>query len=383
MNGTYWKISKAFLLSLWKWICELSLTEMFSGSLTGMQLSPVNFRNSRHIAHQPPPPPTYKFKDLKGGELIEGTFYEEDLQRVCPPEWKYLMPRGSTPSCMLSQNPVLAVNQHLFDSWCWVKKKITNVWFYYIYIFIGVDASENKILSHLLTDIPPSTTDVKIIEMMNLFSTKKEIIQDFPTQLKQMLGNQNRNGKKRECNFDDLMKELGEMAILLDLFTKISPHYNLSVIHITQNLFHMGSGKHSSNHIGVYCNSHITVLFNSPLNNHPLWTVAPRLVRKGLGALYWMLKDITEMHRYVIHGGMDWPKKLHFMTDLFGKTEGVERQRVYELLSDWENYAERERKMEIFQMIMVKCTIQHQWSSTLESKGVNCSKLLCLHRQHH
>ena len=29
-------------------------------------------------------PPTYKLKDLKEGELIEGTFYEEELQRVRP-----------------------------------------------------------------------------------------------------------------------------------------------------------------------------------------------------------------------------------------------------------------------------------------------------------
>ena len=29
-------------------------------------------------------PPTYKLKDLKEGELIGGTFYEEELQRVRP-----------------------------------------------------------------------------------------------------------------------------------------------------------------------------------------------------------------------------------------------------------------------------------------------------------
>ena len=29
-------------------------------------------------------PPTYKLKDLKEGELIEGTFYEEEFQRVRP-----------------------------------------------------------------------------------------------------------------------------------------------------------------------------------------------------------------------------------------------------------------------------------------------------------
>ena len=150
-----------------------------------------------------------------------------------------------------------------------------------------------------------------------------------------MLISQNRKGRKGCVIFDDLMKELGEMGILLNLFTKMSSHYNTSVIHIKQNLFHKGLGKHSSDHVGVYCNSHITMLFNKPLDNHPLWTVAAQLVRKGSGTLSRMLEEIAEKHRYVvIHGGMDWPKKLRFMTDLFGKMGGVERQIVYEMLSD-------------------------------------------------
>ena len=145
------------------------------------------------------------------------------------------------------------------------QEKIIDAQFNYIYIFIGTDASENKILSCLLTDIPPSVTDVEIIEIMNIFPTKKEMIVEFPTRLKQMLISQNRKGRKGCVIFDDLMKELGEMGILLDLFMKMSSHYNTSVIHITQNLFHKGSGKHSSDHVGVYRNSHITVLFNNPL----------------------------------------------------------------------------------------------------------------------
>ena len=137
-----------------------------------------------------------------------------------------------------------------------------------------------------------------------------------------MLISQNRKGRKGCVIFDNLMKELGKMAILLDLFMKMSSHYNTSVIHITQNLFHKGSGKHSSDHVRVYRNSHITMLFNNPLDNHPLWTVAARLVRKGLGALSQMLKEIAEKHRYVvIHRGMDWPKKLHFMTESSEKRE--------------------------------------------------------------
>ena len=47
-----------------------------------------------------------------------------------------------------------------------------------------------------------------------------------------------------------------------------------------------------------------------------------------------MLEHITEKHRcVVIHRGMEWPKKLHFMTDLFGCTpKGIIRQRVFEFI---------------------------------------------------
>ena len=126
---------------------------------------------------------------------------------------------------------------------------------------------------------------MKIIEIMNIFPTKKEMILEFPTRLKQIFISQNRKGRKGCIIFNDLMKELDEMGILLDLFTKMSSHYNTSVIHITQNWFHKGSGKHSSDHVGVYCYSHITVLFNNPLDNNLLWTVATQLVRKGSGTL--------------------------------------------------------------------------------------------------
>ena len=105
------------------------------------------------------------------------------------------------------------------------QEKIIDAQFDYIYIFIGTDASENKILSCLLTDIPPSVTDVEIIEIMNIFPMKKEMIVEFPTRLKQMVISQNRKGRKGCVIYDDLMKELGKMEILLDLFTKMSSHY--------------------------------------------------------------------------------------------------------------------------------------------------------------
>ena len=55
-----------------------------------------------------------------------------------------------------------------------------------------------------------------------------------------------------------------------------------------------------------------------------------------------MLEEIAEKHRYmVIHGGMNWPKELRFMSDLFGETEGgIHRQRMFQLEGMDVNYAE-------------------------------------------
>ena len=50
-------------------------------------------------------PPTYKLKDLKEGELIEGTFYEEELQSSSR-EWKRLMPSENIPLPVLLRDLV-------------------------------------------------------------------------------------------------------------------------------------------------------------------------------------------------------------------------------------------------------------------------------------
>ena len=213
------------------------------------------------------------------------------------------------------------------------QKKIIDVEFDYIIIVIGTAASENTLLSSLLRDIPPSRTAVKLIELNKRYSTKKEMVEKFPVQLRHFVEDRNSKKEKGCVIFDDLMKELGEMGILLNLFTKMSSHYGLSVIQITQNLFHKGGGKHASDHVSVYRNAHITVLFHNPLDKQPFWTVASRLMRKGSARLANMLEEIAEKHRYVvIHGGMNWPKELRFMSDLFGETGGgIHRQRVFQL----------------------------------------------------
>lgn len=58
---------------------------------------------------------------------------------------------------------------------------------------------------------------------------------------------------------DDLMNEAGEASEVSELFTKGSHHRNLSVIFITQNLFHQGKKMRT-----ISLNAHYFVLFKNP-----------------------------------------------------------------------------------------------------------------------
>ena len=58
---------------------------------------------------------------------------------------------------------------------------------------------------------------------------------------------------------DDLMNEAGEDSEVSELFTKGSHHRNLSVVFITQNLFHQGKKMRT-----ISLNAHYFVLFKNP-----------------------------------------------------------------------------------------------------------------------
>lgn len=66
------------------------------------------------------------------------------------------------------------------------------------------------------------------------------------------------NGKKKLLILDDLMRE-SSSDVILDLFTKGSHHKNVSVIFITQNIFHRGKAQRD-----ISLNSKYIVLFKNP-----------------------------------------------------------------------------------------------------------------------
>lgn len=63
--------------------------------------------------------------------------------------------------------------------------------------------------------------------------------------------------KPRLVILDDLMREAN--GDLVDLFTKGSHHYNLSVIFVTQNIFNQGKGRRD-----ISLNAHYIVCFKNP-----------------------------------------------------------------------------------------------------------------------
>lgn len=131
--------------------------------------------------------------------------------------------------------------------------------------------------------------------------------------------------------FDDLMSELAEAGVLVPLFTKISSHYNLSVILLTQNIFHKTGGKHASDHTTLYRNTHYLVLFKNPLDSSIFTNISRRIDARSGQRLADLLQYIACSYRYVlIDGRIDTPKLLRFRSDLFN-TDTTPHQKLFSL----------------------------------------------------
>ena len=128
------------------------------------------------------------------------------------------------------------------------------------------------------------------------------------------------------------MSELSECGLLLDLFSKYSSHYDLTTIHITQNIFFKVGGKHGSDHVTIYRNTHVLVLFKNPLDNTVIHTITQRISRgKKYRELVDMLHHVLDHHRYiVIMGDLKTSPKLKYRTDIFA-THPIPHQTIYHL----------------------------------------------------
>ena len=183
--------------------------------------------------------------------------------------------------------------------------------FDYIFIFLGTDANANPILSDL-----KSSPSVCVFEVRKLFPTEKQFEHKFPEFFQQLISS--RKGQNGCVIFDDLMKELSQCNMLVNLFTKYSSHNKVSVIHITQNIFFKGSGKHSSDNVTLYRNTHVLVHFRSPMDQSVFRTIASRMGENSSADLLKMLNHIVNKYRYVvIRGDLETKPSLRYTSDLF------------------------------------------------------------------
>lgn len=204
--------------------------------------------------------------------------------------------------------------------------------FDYITIVLGTDASVNPTLNNLKQELK---CKVRVLELRKRYPSYKELREKFPSDLKDHLEVNSQEGKKKGCIiFDDVMTELSECGLMVDLFTKYSSHYGISVIFITQNLFFNSGGKHAGDHITLYRNTHILVIFKNPMDNMVLHTLAHRLQTAGSARLLPMFAHILEHNRYlVVFGGLSRPSELRFLGEIFD-TDPVPHQKVYQLVNE-------------------------------------------------
>lgn len=197
-----------------------------------------------------------------------------------------------------------------------------------ITVFLGTERSNNYLASFLTSQYSSIS---RIVEVKNNFD---DFAKEFPIFLSSIINDL--GGNSNHCFiFDDLMTELSECSVLVDLFTKISAHNNISVILITQNMFYKGSGKRASDHVTCYRNTRYLVLMQSSLDNSCTNNVALRIAPKTKGAvLQNMLEEITKTYGYIVIDG-DLNKGLKgrdimFRADIFNQ-EPIPHQKVFQL----------------------------------------------------
>lgn len=121
---------------------------------------------------------------------------------------------------------------------------------------------------------------------------------------------------------DDLFEEANKDAVTFNqLFTKIARHRKVTVLFLTQNLFHQG-GKHRTRNL----NTHYLVLFKNPRDR----TVVDFLARQAFPSQRKLFMEIfndatmNRPHGYIfIDFTQRCPDELRIRTDIFNRKKGA------------------------------------------------------------
>ena len=117
---------------------------------------------------------------------------------------------------------------------------------------------------------------------------------------------------------DDLFQEANKQADFNNLFTKTARHGNVTVIFITQNLFHQG-GMHRTRNLNV----HYLVLFKNPRDQTVVDYISRQAFPQHKGFLSDAFRDVTmKPHGYLfLDFTQQCPDDERVKTDIFNSEE--------------------------------------------------------------
>lgn len=116
---------------------------------------------------------------------------------------------------------------------------------------------------------------------------------------------------------DDLMREASN-NVVVDLFTKVCHHKNLSVFYITQNLFHQGHGQRD-----ISLNANYIVFFKNPRDRGQIQHLARQVCPENPRFLQEAYHDATAIpHGYLLLDlKQTTPENCRFRTKIFPTDE--------------------------------------------------------------
>ena len=196
----------------------------------------------------------------------------------------------------------------------WVKNLLQNetlqlnVVFDKIIIILGTKLSENRIFQKLQKE--KGEDRITVIELLEYYKDSKQLMNEFPQDFLELLQSiKDGNGEKVLLIVDDLMSQLADCDVLVNIFSKYSSHYEVSVINITQNVFY--KGKKSSDHVTVFRNTHHPVVFQNKMDVSVMVNIARKISfgsYKPLAELF--NKVLKKFHYIVIDGTFDSPSEI-------------------------------------------------------------------------
>lgn len=118
--------------------------------------------------------------------------------------------------------------------------------------------------------------------------------------------------KPRLVILDDLMREADSSVV--DLFTKGSHHFNLSIVFITQNIFNQGKGRRD-----ISLNTHYLVCFNNPRDRQQISTLSRQVSPDNVKYIQEAFKDATSVpFGYLLFDlKQSTPDKYRYRTSIF------------------------------------------------------------------